>query len=120
MADSTDMSRTLAKRECIPCRGGVAPLQGEALEKLLAELGGGWRVAEGKRLEKEFQFQDFREALAFANRIGELAERVNHHPDITIAWGRALVVVWTHKIGGLSEADFVFAAKVDALQPPLA
>jgi 4a-hydroxytetrahydrobiopterin dehydratase len=115
MADPTNRSCALAQRECIPCRGGAAPLQGEGLEKLLAELGGGWKAAEGKRLEKEFQFKDFREALAFANKVGELAERVNHHPDITICWGKTKVVIWTHKIGGLSEADFVFAAKVDGL-----
>ena len=115
MAESHKTSCALAQRECIPCQGGVAPLQGEALRKFQAELGGGWQVAEAKRLEKDFRFQDFREALTFANKIGELAERVNHHPDITISWGRAKVVIWTHKIGGLSEADFVFAAKVDGL-----
>ncbi|MCX5794407.1 MAG: 4a-hydroxytetrahydrobiopterin dehydratase [Elusimicrobia bacterium] len=115
MAESTNKSCALAQRECIPCRGGVAPLQGEELRKLQTELGGGWRVVDGKRLEKEFKFPDFRQALAFANKVGELAERVNHHPDLAIAWGQATVVIWTHKIGGLSEADFVFAAKADGL-----
>ncbi|MBI5241441.1 MAG: 4a-hydroxytetrahydrobiopterin dehydratase [Elusimicrobia bacterium] len=105
----------MAQRECIPCRGGVPPLEGEALRRLLAELGGGWDCADGKRLVKEFKFPDFKSALAFADRVGELAERVNHHPELTVAWGRAAVSLWTHKIGGLTEADFVFAAKVDAL-----
>jgi len=82
---------------------------------MLAELGGGWQFAEGKLLAKEFPFKDFREALAFADRVGALAERVNHHPELTVGWGFARVSVWTHKIGGLSEADFVFAAKVDVL-----
>ena len=90
-------------------------MEGMELGKLVAELGGGWVVVEGKRLEKGFKFPDFRQALAFANKVGELAENVNHHPDITISWGQAKVVIWTHKIGGLSEADFVFAAKVDGL-----
>ena len=115
MTGPTRNNSTLAERECLPCRGGTPPLQGEDLRRLHAALGESWQVAEGKRLEKEFRFPDFREALAFANKVGGLAERVNHHPDITIAWGRAQVVIWTHKIGGLSEADFVFAAKVDAL-----
>ncbi|MBI5240509.1 MAG: 4a-hydroxytetrahydrobiopterin dehydratase [Elusimicrobia bacterium] len=109
------MSCPLAERECVPCRGGVPPLEGETLRALLAELGNGWEAPEGKRLEKEFKFPGFREALAFADRVGELADGLNHHPDITVAWSRAVVVVWTHKIGGLSEADFVFAAKVDLI-----
>jgi 4a-hydroxytetrahydrobiopterin dehydratase len=115
MSEPTNKSRALAQKECIPCRGGVAALQGPGLEALLSELGGGWQVVDGQRLEKGFKFPDFRQALAFANKVGELAERVNHHPDIAIAWGQAKVAIWTHKIGGLSEADFVFAAKVDAL-----
>jgi 4a-hydroxytetrahydrobiopterin dehydratase len=115
MSDPTKQVSALAQKPCVPCRGGAAPLRGEALETLRDELGGGWQVAEGKRLEKGFKFPDFRRALAFANQVGELAESVNHHPDITISWGQAKVVVWTHKIGGLSEADFVFAAKVDGL-----
>jgi 4a-hydroxytetrahydrobiopterin dehydratase len=105
----------LASRECVPCRGGVPPLKGQALADLLQKLGGGWRVVDEHHLEKEFKFKNFREALAFANRVGELAESVNHHPDLLVAWGRVLVTVFTHKIKGLSETDFVFAAKTDAL-----
>ena len=115
MIQSMKKVSDLAQRQCVACQGGTAPLQGEALKKLTAELGGDWKVAEGKRLEKDYKFKDFRQALAFANKVGELAESVNHHPDITISWGQAKVVVWTHKIGGLAEADFVFAAKTDAL-----
>ena len=115
MPEVLKQTSPLAQRECIPCRGGVPPLQGEALNILQTELGGGWQVVEGKRLEKEYRFADFKAALGFANKVGELAEQVNHHPDITISWGQAKVVVWTHKIGGLAEADFVFAAKCDAL-----
>ncbi|HEX5137795.1 MAG TPA: 4a-hydroxytetrahydrobiopterin dehydratase [Planctomycetota bacterium] len=109
------MSSELASRECVPCKGGVPPLQGPALDDLLRRLGGGWRVVDGHHLEKEYKFKNFREALAFANRVGELAEGVNHHPDLLVAWGRVRVTVFTHKIKGLSETDFVFAAKADTL-----
>ena len=105
----------LAGRECIPCRGGVPPLKGEPLRTLAEQLGAGWQVVDEHHLEKEYRFKDFRAALEFTNRVGELAERVGHHPDIHLAWGKVKLVVWTHKIDGLAEADFVFAAKVDAL-----
>jgi len=107
---------SLASRDCIPCRGGVPPLKGEALEKLARELDNDWRLVEEHHLEKEFRFRDFREALAFTNQVGELAESVGHHPDIHLAWGKVGITLWTHKIGGLAEADFIFAAKVDALR----
>ncbi len=108
-------SCSLADRDCVPCKGGVPPLAGEALKTLADQLPAGWEVADGKRLEKRFKFKDFREALAFTNRVGELAESVGHHPDIHLGWGKVKLVVWTHKIGGLSESDFVFAAKADRL-----
>ncbi len=107
----------LAERECVPCKGGIPPLKGEALKKLQAALGGSWRVVDEHNLEKEFAFRNFREALAFANKVGELAESVKHHPDLYVAWGKVRVTLWTHKIGGLSEADFILAAKVDRLPP---
>ena len=105
----------LASRECIPCRGGVPPLAGEELETLHRQLGNGWKVVEGHHLEKEFGFDDFRQALKFTNRLGDLAEEVNHHPDLRLGWGYVHVSLWTHKIDGLSEADFVWAAKADRL-----
>lgn len=105
----------LADKTCTPCRGGVPPLEGEKLERLAAELGGGWNVVDGHHLEKEYRFPDFRQALEFTNRIGELAEEVNHHPNIFLTWGRVRVELWTHKIDGLNEADFVWAAKADRL-----
>jgi 4a-hydroxytetrahydrobiopterin dehydratase len=111
MSDAS--SRDLAARECVPCKGGVPPLAGEELRALEAQLGNGWKVVEGHHLEKEYRFRDFREALAFTNRVGELAERQNHHPDIALAWGRVGLKVWTHKIDGLTESDFVWAAKAD-------
>ncbi len=105
----------LADKTCTPCRGGVPPLAGDELDRLTAELGGGWQVVDGHHLEKEYLFPDFRQALEFTKRIGELAEEVNHHPDILLAWGKVRVELWTHKIDGLNEADFVWAAKADRL-----
>ncbi len=107
------MPRDLASMDCVPCRGGVPPLVHDEIESYLSDLGQGWRVVEGHHLEKEYRFDDFRQALAFTNRVGELAEDVGHHPDIYLAWGRVRLTVWTHKIDGLNEADFVFAAKAD-------
>lgn len=106
---------SLAERDCVPCQGGVPPLMGEALLRLHQELGGDWKLVYEKRIEKTFKFKDFRRALDFTNRVGELAESVGHHPDIHLAWGKVKLVLWTHKIGGLAEADFIFAAKADAL-----
>ena len=109
------MSERLAAGTCVPCRGGVPPLQGEELGALATELGDGWQVIDEHHLEREFRFSNFAEALAFVNRVGALAEEVDHHPDLYLAWGRARVVIWTHKIDGLTESDFVFAAKAGAM-----
>jgi 4a-hydroxytetrahydrobiopterin dehydratase len=106
----------LASQECIPCKGGVPPLEGEELAAMADSLGGKWEVIEGHHLEKEFEFDDFRQALEFTNKVGELAEKIGHHPDILLTYGKCKVTVWTHKIDGLAEADFIFAAKVDALR----
>jgi 4a-hydroxytetrahydrobiopterin dehydratase len=107
------MGRDLASMECVPCRGGVPPLDRTEIESYLADLGGEWRVVDDHHLEKDYAFKDFKEALAFTNRVGELAESIGHHPDIYLAWGKVRLTVWTHKIDGLNEADFVFAAKAD-------
>ena len=108
-------SSDLAAKQCVPCRGGVPPLEGDELADLHRDLGGGWELVESHHLEKLFSFDDFRQALDFTNKVGELAEEQDHHPDIYLAWGRVRVTIWTHKIDGLTESDFVFAAKVDAL-----
>jgi 4a-hydroxytetrahydrobiopterin dehydratase len=104
----------LAEKECVPCKGGVPPLKGEELERLAHQLPG-WEVVDEHHLRRRFRFKNFREALDFVNRVGELAEEQKHHPDICFGWGRAEITVFTHKIDGLTESDFVFAAKVDRL-----
>jgi 4a-hydroxytetrahydrobiopterin dehydratase len=106
---------TLAEKECVPCAKGTPPLKGSALDALTVQLNPGWRVVDGARLEREFKFKNFRDALAFTNRVGELAESINHHPDVFLAWGQVKLILSTHSIGGLSENDFIFAAKVDEL-----
>jgi 4a-hydroxytetrahydrobiopterin dehydratase len=110
--------KDLATRECVPCRGGVPPLKGAALRNLLRGLGRGWKAVKGHHLEKEFQFKDFKQALAFTNRVGALAEEQGHHPDIYLAWGKVRVTTWTHSIDGLTESDFVLAAKIERLKRP--
>jgi 4a-hydroxytetrahydrobiopterin dehydratase len=106
----------LASKECVPCRGGVPPLEGDDLAKLSRELGEQWEVVEAHHLRREFTFPDFRQALEFTNRVGELAEKEGHHPDIHLSWGRVAIEIWTHKIDGLTESDFILAAKIDRLQ----
>lgn len=105
----------LAEKKCVPCQGGIPPLRGEKLAAFQKELGGNWKAVDEHHLEKEFTFKNFRDALTFTNKVGELAEKANHHPDIYLAWGKVRITLWTHKINGLSEGDFIFAAKVDAL-----
>ncbi len=107
--------KELAEKECIPCKGGTPPLKGDELRKLVGQLDPGWCVVDEHHLEKEYKFPNFREALAFTNKVGELAEKIQHHPDIYLAWGKVKLTLWTHKIDGLTESDFIFAAKVDRL-----
>ncbi len=104
----------LAKKTCIPCRGGVPPLSGHELVALLNQVSG-WTVIGEHHIQKEFKFSDFVKALAFVNRVGALAEEQGHHPDVYLAWGKAEIKLWTHKIDGLTESDFIMAAKIDQL-----
>jgi 4a-hydroxytetrahydrobiopterin dehydratase len=109
-----DPSR-LASRQCEPCRGGVPPLSEEEARKL-AEETPNWTVAEdGKRLVRTVDLEDFKAAMEFVNRVADVAEREGHHPDIAIHWNKVALVLWTHKIGGLHENDFILAAKIDRL-----
>ena len=109
------MSTELARKECVPCEGGVPPLEGEELRELQEELDAGWKVVDEHHLEKEFEFDDFVGALDFVNRVGALAEEQGHHPNIYLTWGLARIQIWTHKIDGLTESDFVLAAKIEEL-----
>jgi 4a-hydroxytetrahydrobiopterin dehydratase len=102
---------SLADQQCIPCRGGVPPLSDERAKELLAELGDGWILDDEGHLSREFEFRNFVDALGFANRVGDIAEEQAHHPDLHIGWGKCRVEIWTHKIDGLTESDFFFAAK---------
>ncbi|HET6889959.1 MAG TPA: 4a-hydroxytetrahydrobiopterin dehydratase [Pyrinomonadaceae bacterium] len=104
----------LASRQCVPCRGGVPPLTGEEIAKLSPQLQG-WNVINEHHLSKSYKFSNFAEAQSFVNRVGELAEEQGHHPDICFGWGRAEISIWTHKIDGLTESDFILAAKIDQL-----
>lgn len=107
------MNNKLSQRTCVPCRKGTPPLQGPALAQLFQQLNPGWKLIEEHHLEKEYPFRDFKEALAFTNRVGEIAEREGHHPDIFLSYGKVKIQLWTHKINGLSESDFILAAKCD-------
>ena len=107
------MSAELAQRECVPCRGGTPPLDQAKIDELLAQLDG-WTIEHEYHLTRTSKLPDFAAALELTNRIGAIAEQQNHHPDIHLAWGQVRVEVWTHKIKGLTESDFIFAAKVDA------
>ena len=103
----------LAEGTCIPCRGGVPPLKGDELVDFQQKLRNDWEIIDEHHLEKEYFFSNYRKALDFTIKIGELAENQNHHPDIYLAWGKAKLSIWTHKIDGLTESDFIFAAKAD-------
>jgi 4a-hydroxytetrahydrobiopterin dehydratase len=106
------MAEDLASKVCVPCRGGVPPLTEDEQRPLLAQLDG-WRVVDGHHLAKQYEFPDFVTALAFVNRVGEVAEENGHHPDIHLSWGKVGIEIYTHKIDGLTESDFVLAAKCD-------
>ena len=105
----------LALRKCGPVAEGTPPLAGARLEDLTNQLGNDWTVVEGRKLERAFEFDDFVRALAFTNRVGELAEEVNHHPNIELSWGRVKLSISTHTVDGLSETDFIWAARVQRL-----
>ncbi|MBV8476153.1 MAG: 4a-hydroxytetrahydrobiopterin dehydratase [Acidobacteria bacterium] len=105
----------LASKTCVPCRGGVPPLKGQELANFHEEVPK-WKVANDHHITREFKFPNFRTALDFVNRVGEVAEQQGHHPDILLSWGRVEITLWTHKIDGLTESDFIMAAKIDQLQ----
>jgi 4a-hydroxytetrahydrobiopterin dehydratase len=109
---------SLADQACIPCRGGVPPLAPDRVTDLLAELGGEWTLTDSGHLLRRYEFKNFAHALDFANRVGAIAEREAHHPDLHVGWGRCDVEIWTHKIAGLTDSDFYLAAKVERAARP--
>ncbi|MBS0622597.1 MAG: 4a-hydroxytetrahydrobiopterin dehydratase [Verrucomicrobia bacterium] len=110
-----DAKCKLSSKKCVPCSKGTPPLKGQQLADLYKRLGNGWSLIEERCVEKEYRFPDFRQALTFTNHVGELAEQEGHHPDIFLAYGKVKLQFWTHKIHGLSESDFIMAAKCDEL-----
>jgi 4a-hydroxytetrahydrobiopterin dehydratase len=109
------METALAQKSCVPCRGGVEPLGRDEAERLRAQAPEWVLLDEGRRIERTFRFGNFEQALAFVSKIGALAESEGHHPDITFGWGYATVSLYTHKIKGLHENDFIMAAKIDRI-----
>lgn len=106
---------SLAEKHCVPCRGGVPALKGEELDRMQQQVQG-WQVVNQHHIEKSYDFPDFASALNFVNRIGAVAEAEGHHPDLYLSWGKVGVKTWTHKIDGLTESDFILAAKIDGLK----
>ena len=109
-------NRCLVNKSCTPCQGGVPSLTREEVEKLLIDLGSGWAFNDAGHLYKEYLFKDFMGPMVFANKVAELAEKEAHHPDLKVAWGTCAIEIWTHKINGLTESDFILAAKIEAAQ----
>ena len=105
----------LVQGKCTPCEGGVEPLKGDKLREIMSDISAEWQLVNDHHLHREFEFDDFRGALDFVNRVGQLAEEQNHHPDMCLSWGKAEVTLWSHKIDGLHRNDFILAAKIDEL-----
>lgn len=106
----------LLSKKCIPCSIGAIPLERDEIEEYLKNLKNGWTVIDDKFIEKTYKFKDFKEALDFVNKVGKLAEEEGHHPDIYLSWGKVILKLWTHKIKGLHENDFIMAAKIDQIK----
>ena len=109
---------TLADRDCVPCKGGVPPLKGEKLQEISKQLAHPekWKIIGEHHIVRSFKFSDFKSALAFVNRVGAIAEEQGHHPDINLAWGKVEITIWTHAIDGLTESDFILAAKIEQIE----
>ena len=106
---------SLADKTCVPCRGGVPPLKGKALADVHRQLPefAQWNIVDEHHLMRNYKFPDFKSALDFVNRVGAVAEEQGHHPDIMLGWGKVQITLWTHAVDGLTESDFIVAAKID-------
>ena len=110
------MDKQLSEKKCIPCSTGTSALKGEHLVKLHKQLSNGWKIVEEHHLEKLYLFKEFQDALEFVNKVGQMADEEGHHPDIYLSYGKVKIQLWTHKIDGLSESDFILAAKCDLMR----
>ena len=110
------MTEDLASQTCVPCRGGVPPIKGDELRRIQQQVPQ-WKVVNEHHITRTFTFPDFKQTLDFVNRVGAVAEQQGHHPDILLTWGKAEITMWTHKIDGLTQSDFIMAAKIDQLSP---
>lgn len=108
------MATKLNEKKCVPCQGGVPPLGNLEVQNFLKQIDQ-WKINSKGRLEKAYQFKNFKDAFYFVQKVADLAESQGHHPDIFLSWGHVSLEVWTHKINGLSESDFIFSAKVDQI-----
>jgi 4a-hydroxytetrahydrobiopterin dehydratase len=104
----------LANQDCVPCKGGVPPMSALEIQETLRQVPE-WKAVDNHHLTRTFTFRDFKQALDFVNRAGAIAEQQGHHPDIFLAWGKAEITLWTHKVNGLTHSDFVMAAKIDQI-----
>ncbi len=109
----TKQHSELAKKACVPCQGGTPPLNFDHIQILLTKLGGGWDVIGAHHLQKEYKFKNFKETMLFVNAVAAIAQREGHHPDMHVSYDKVRLQIWTHKINGLTESDFILAAKCD-------
>ncbi|HAS74994.1 MAG TPA: 4a-hydroxytetrahydrobiopterin dehydratase [Clostridiales bacterium UBA8960] len=109
------MNEPLNQAFCEPCSLGTLPLLGEELDEMMKEIANDWQLINDMLITKAFKFKDFKKALEFVNRVGEIAEEQGHHPDIELGWGKVVIKLMTHKIKGLSKNDFIMAARIDLL-----
>lgn len=106
---------TLKEKKCVPCEKGVSPMNDDQIKKNIREVSIGWKVVESKKIFKEFPFPNFKQGMEFANKVAQIANEENHHPDICIHYSNVEIELSTHAIDGLSENDFIMAAKIDEL-----
>lgn len=105
----------LSSKKCVPCSIGAIPLNADDIQGFLNNLNEDWKIKDNKQIERTFKFKDFKEALEFTNKVGAIAEAEEHHPDLSLTWGKVIVTLWTHKINGLHANDFILAAKIDSI-----
>ncbi len=106
---------SLTEKRCIPCEGGIPPLTEAEIQPLLSQINNEWKVIANHHIERKFKFSNFVEALEFVNKSGIICENEGHHADFELSWGKVNVMIWTHKIDGLTESDFILAAKIDEI-----